>query len=214
MVGRERMKPYYQDEFATIYLGDCREIMPTLEGASVDVVLSDPPYGVGKAEWDKRFDASWLLQAGRIARDVVGVMPGTSNLLSMPRGFGWFDYRWTLAVRITNGMTRGPFGFGNWFPCVVYARDGVSLFQDNGVQDATEVVIDGTMPDHPSPKPQRAINWLLSRLPGQSVLDPFMGSGTTLAAAKLLGRKSVGIECEEKYAEIAARRLSQEVLAL
>ncbi len=67
---------------------------------------------------------------------------------------------------------------------------------------------------HPCPKPYRAWAWLLNKgsLDGEIVLDPFMGSGTTLRAAKDLGRKAIGIECEEKYCEIAARRMAQEVL--
>jgi site-specific DNA-methyltransferase (adenine-specific) len=69
------------------------------------------------------------------------------------------------------------------------------------------------MPDHPSPKPYDAMRWLVSRLPGEVVLDPFMGSGTTLRAAKDLGRKAIGIEIEERYCEIAAQRMSQSVMA-
>jgi site-specific DNA-methyltransferase (adenine-specific) len=67
------------------------------------------------------------------------------------------------------------------------------------------------MPDHPSPKPFAAMRWILSRLPNGDVIDPFMGSGTTLRAAKDLGRKAIGIEIEERYCEIAAKRMSQSV---
>jgi DNA modification methylase len=70
------------------------------------------------------------------------------------------------------------------------------------------------MPNHPSPKPLRAMTWILSRLPSGSVIDPFMGSGTTLLAAKMAGREATGIEREERYCEIAAKRLAQEVLPL
>jgi hypothetical protein len=74
--------------------------------------------------------------------------------------------------------------------------------------------IRGTMPEHPSPKPLAVTEWFLDRLGGGSVLDPFMGSGTTLRAAKDLGRRAIGIEIEERYCEIAARRLEQSVLPL
>ncbi|HXE85532.1 MAG TPA: site-specific DNA-methyltransferase, partial [Hyphomicrobiaceae bacterium] len=67
-------------------------------------------------------------------------------------------------------------------------------------------------PDHPSPKPLNVVTWLLDSLPGGSVLDPFMGSGTTLRAAKDLGRRAIGIEIEERYCEIAVQRLAQQVL--
>ena len=70
------------------------------------------------------------------------------------------------------------------------------------------------MPDHPTPKPLNVIRWVVSRLPDGTVLDPFMGSGTTLVAAKSLGRRAIGIEIEERYCEIAANRCRQEVLGL
>src|SRR5690606_5835675 len=141
--------------------------------------------------------------AADLATKAVGVMPGVANLLTLPKVVGPMTYRWTLSVRVTNGMTRGAFGFGNWIPCLVYARDGVSLHCTS--QDAGEVSIGGDMPEHPSPKPIQAMQWFLSRLPGDTILDPFMGSGTTLRAAKDLGRKAIGIEIEERYCEIAAR---------
>jgi site-specific DNA-methyltransferase (adenine-specific) len=204
--------PYYQDDAVVIYHGDGREILPLLADDSADLVLTDPPYGVDKADWDDVFPVWWLDDAARIA-PVMGVMPGVPNLLSIPRSIGRLIYRWTLAAHIVNGMTRGALGYGNWIPCLVYAAEGVSLYRQNS--DAGRVVIGrDTKPDHPSPKPYEAMRWLVSSLPGNVILDPFMGSGTTLRAAKDLGRRAIGIELEERYCEIAAKRMAQTVLPL
>jgi site-specific DNA-methyltransferase (adenine-specific) len=198
------MKPYYEHAGITIYHGDCREVLPTLPPC--DLVLTDPPYGVNKADWDSGFSWDWLSQCAAISK-TVAVMPGISNLVEMPKFAGLLPYRWTLSILIANGMTRGAFGFGNWIPCMVYSSE--SLHQK--MQDATQIVIRGDMPEHPCPKPMDAMLWLIERLPWGSVLDPFCGSGSTLLAAKKGGRDAIGIEIEEKYCEIAAKRLSQEV---
>lgn len=287
------MKPYYERGGVTIYHGDCREILPQLE--PVDLVLTDPPYGIGKADWDDEFPLWWMNDAHRLA-PIVAVMPGTWNLLKLPPvisdGLSRVPpapYKWTLSAHLVNGMTRGGLGFGNWIPCVVYKRavqrdmpedvqEWCRLFAGwageagVGKQDLDRVCGTSDMggwwlgllphrcavpaphqwakiraafsppaeldslvephnsdyqprgdckafvvgiaekPDHPSPKPLSVISWFLSCLPGETVLDPFMGSGTTLRAAKDLGRRAIGIEIEERYCEIAAKRLSQEVL--
>ena len=204
------MQPYYERDGITIYHGDCREVLPTLE--PVDLVLTDPPYGVGRAAWDDALPLWWMDDAARLA-PVLGVMPGVPNLLRLPHEIGRLTYRWTLAAHIVNGMTRGAMGYGNWIPCLVYAADSVSIFRQSS--DAGRVVIGrDTKPDHPSPKPYEAMRWFVSSLPGGLILDPFMGSGTTLRAAKDLGRRAIGIEIEERYCEIAARRLEQQVLPL
>jgi len=205
------MKPYYDHKGVTIYHGDCRAV--SLE-VKADSVLTDPPYGVNKAEWDAQFP-EWCFDVCANMAPVFGIMPGVWNLPSCREkvaGNGaWIRYQWTLIAHLVNGMTNGRIGFGNYIPCLLYATDGVSVWKQDG--DIKDFVV-GMEPkqEHPSPKPLNVIKWFLSRLPGESVCDPFMGSGSTLEAAKALGRQAIGIEIEEKYCEIAAKRLSQEVL--
>jgi DNA modification methylase len=276
------VKPYYKDRGITIYHGDCREILPSLQYDPLVTVLTDPPYGIGKAAWDTDFPLWWFdLAAGLGPR--MGVMPGPWNLLRCPQSTGDLRYRWTLAAHLVNGMTRGAMGFGNWIPCVVYAKqnesaawcarfaewcdsqkiarrdlDSVCGTSDMGgwwmsrlphraeiptpenwarirmrfappdeftaEVEAQRYEADGDCrrfvvgredkPNHPSPKPIGPVTWFLQRLPGQTVIDPFAGSFTTIRAAKNLGRRAIGIEIEERYCEIGARRLEQEVLDL
>jgi site-specific DNA-methyltransferase (adenine-specific) len=206
------VKPYYDQDGIQIWHADCRDVLPTLADDSVDFTITDPPYGFRKADWDGEFPTFWLDDAARISRQAIAIMPGINNLFSLPRRIGAHEYRWTLSVHLSNGMTRGLMGFGNWIPVLVYGRDGISLYQPQ--QDATAVPVIGEMPDHPSPKPLRAMSWIVSRFGEGLILDPFMGSGTTLRAAKDLGRRAIGIEIEERYCEIAVKRLQQQVLPL
>lgn len=282
------MTPYYQDKWVTIYHGDCREILPQLD-VKVDLVLTDPPYGIDKAEWDNEFPLWWLdLCASK--SEQIAFTPGVWNLTRCPLGFANFKYRWTLAAHLVNGMTMGRFGWGNWIPCVVYQSslrdmpeytqkwcnnfadwcdaEGVTKKRLDEICDTSDMggwwksrlphrcqiptgeqweklklvlEIPATLeperryyeslyapqtdckdvvvglddkPQHPSPKPFTAVMWFLTALGGNSVLDPFLGSGTTCYCAKKLNRYSIGIEIEEKYCEIAARRCSQEVMEL
>jgi len=197
------MKPYYEHAGITIYHGDCREILPHLK--PVDLVLTDPPYGIDKAEWDECYPV-WLASLAFSITNCVGIMPGLWAMPLCIMSLG-FHYKWILSGFVRNGMTHGAIGFSNWIPCVV----GGDV--PHRGQDAMEFVIRETQPDHPSPKPFLYMTWLIERLGEKEnmVLDPFMGSGTTLVAAKNLGRKAIGIEIEEKYCEIAAKRLGQEV---
>jgi site-specific DNA-methyltransferase (adenine-specific) len=201
------VNPYYSDDLVTIYHGDCREWMP-----EADAIVTDPPYGIHKAEWDDALPVDLLVLAAEHSQ-AMAIQPGVWNLGAMPELLGPQQYLWTLAAYLTNGMTHGRVGFGNWIPTMLYARPQLSLHKADG--DAKTFIV-GTedKPDHPSPKPYRVMTWVIDRMPTGTVLDPFAGSGTTLVAAKSLGRKSIGIEIEEKYCEIAANRCRQEVLGL
>lgn len=203
------MTPYYSDNLVTIYHGDAAELLWEIEA---DVVVTDPPYGAGKAAWDDRLPLE-LLELAAFRSQAMAVMPGVANLGVMPDRLGPQRYRWSLSAYLTNGMTRGAIGFGNWIACLLYARPDVSLFRQD--QDARTFAV-GTepKPNHPSPKPLRVVTWIIERMPDGVILDPFLGSGTTLMAAKVLGRKAIGIEIDEAHCAEAASRCSQEVLGL
>lgn len=116
------MQPYYQDDYVTLYHGDCLEILPQFAADEFDCVFGDPPYGIGKAAWDDTFPTEWMELAARVA-PTLAVTPGVWNLAAMPGRVGELDYRWTLAAHLRNGMGRGALGRGNWIPCVIYTRD-------------------------------------------------------------------------------------------
>ena len=217
--------PYYEDDFVTIYCGDYRNVLAHTT-FSYAAIVTDPPYGIeGGSGGDARdfgkgrYEASWedtpeyieTVVAPAIemfAREGVpmAVTPGIRNLwlYPKPRDMGCF---WTPAA-----ATHGPWGFTTFQPILYYGKDhraGKGAFPSG--KEVTEAAEKN---GHPCPKPISAWSWLVDKVtpPGSTVLDPFMGSGTTLRAAKDRGRKAVGIEIEERYCEIAVKRLAQEVL--
>lgn len=214
------MNPYYEDDAVTIYHGDCREIVDTI---SPDLALvSDPPYGMA---WDTdttRFSGGSVASAAR--RGVGTVRPPVAGdkepfdprpFIGFPEvilfgcnHFGELLPRGTTLVWIKRSDT----GFGSFLSDAELAwmkgGHGVYCFRDLSMAAIAR------SRSHPSQKPVSLMSWCVSKTSNETVLDPFMGSGTTLVAAKNLGRKAIGIEIEEKYCEIAALRCSQEVLAL
>jgi DNA modification methylase len=201
--------PYYEDEWVTLYHGDARDILPQVTG---DVLVTDPPYNLGKLygkhndnmgrdEYDAWIESWWRFVPSRRI-----VFPAVGNL-------GLWAKREPVATACwyKPGATgrANPFQWNEWEPILVWG----CMFSGSDVFRApiSEQIGVG---DHPCPKPLHLFRALLARLrtPG-SIIDPFAGSGTTLRAAKDLGRHSVGIEIEERYCEIAANRCAQEVLA-
>jgi DNA modification methylase len=220
------MKPYYSDDAVTIYHGDAREIVPML--GPVDVVLTDPPYGIegssgpvnlarGKGNYGAAFhdgpayirDVIVPIVSGLI-RSVpcVVLTPGNRCLSSYPQpdSFGAFYQPASSGLQV--------FGNADAQPIFYYGKN--ALGRNMGVPCSYVLTEAPQANGHPCPKPLRAWRMLLSNISreGQTVLDPFMGSGTTLRVAKDLGRKSIGIDIEERYCEIAARQCAQEVLGL
>jgi len=194
------MQPYYEHAGITIYHGDCREILPHVKA---DCVVTDPPYGVGfrGEEWDAEIP-HWWLPLARGAAPVVAFTTAPTTMWDYPRP------DWVLCWYRPASSSRSPSGgFNHWSPVLVYGKGSPSPDSINlhAIQHAQRTGF-----EHPSPKPEALMRWLVSAWEG-TILDPFMGSGTTLRAAKDLGREVIGIEIEERYCEIAASRLAQEV---
>lgn len=190
------MTPYYDHAGITIYHGDCRDILPHL--GPVDLVLTDPPYGVGKLKADAFESVIPLI----LNFPKVIITSGIANIWAYPPA------DWVLCWWKSNCMTRSMVANANvWEPILVYRCKGFGV-------DGKAVMITPQPFDHPCPKPLRLFLWLAGKATKEAdiILDPFMGSGTTLVAAKQLGRKALGIEIEERYCEIAVKRLEQEVL--
>ncbi len=184
-----------------LVLGDCLEFMKGLPDGSVDAVITDPPYGINKAEWDTEFPTDWYVYAKRIAR-TIGVITGSAQLNKSIALVG-DDFIEVIAGRNLNGMTFSPIGFGNWLACVIAGdkpKQGVTFL---------EFSVKGKMPDHPSPKPIEYMTKLILRLSseGDTIFDPFMGSGTTGVACVQTQRNFIGCEIDPKYFAIAQRRI-------
>ncbi len=227
------MKPYYEDDAVTIYYGDCREILPTLE--PVDLVLTDPPYGerthagartrIGRIENVALVDFASV--SGSTLRAIFGGISCSRWLVATMQWqhiaelehnppTGWNFVRMGIWVK-PNGAPQfsGDRPSMGWEGIGIFHRDNVKLRWNGGGKRAVWTY-NAVTSDHPTEKPLpllREFAGLFSD-PNGTILDPFMGSGTTLRAAKDLGRKAIGIEIEEKYCEIAAKRMSQSVMSL
>jgi DNA modification methylase len=212
------MKPYYDHGGITIYHGDCRETAPRL--GTEFAVVSDPPYGMNWNTKMTRFSGG-TLGASRV-RDWPQVSGDNVAFDPTP----WLVYPAVLLWGVNHFAQRVP--VGTWLVWLKKpaARYGAFLsdaeiawqagghgiyafeFQWEGLNRAEE----RGEHYHPTQKPKALMRWCIERLPEMPLLDPYMGSGTTLRAAKDLGRRAIGIEIEERYCELAARRLEQEVL--
>ena len=205
------MTPYYTDPALVIYHGDCREILQGLP--PVDLVLTDPPYGIGEhggacrtrsapgysrhanLGWDNETPslATFQLILSRCRHAVI--WGGNYFSDKLPPRMGWFYWQKLMGGDFSDGELA-------WT-----SRTGA-------LREFTKCP-KGINKHHPCQKPVELFTWCISFFPdARTILDPFMGSGTTLRAAKDLGRRAVGIEAEEAYCEIAAMRMAQEVLPL
>jgi site-specific DNA-methyltransferase (adenine-specific) len=220
------MKPYYDDGQIAIYHGDCRELLPSLE--PVGLVLADPPYGIGGGtEFNLRDHDPGRNGRGNatdavvypkmvgddcpfeptaiLALNVPTILWGANYYAkSLPETSGWlvWDKR---CGRFQNDQADGELAWTNCIKGVrIFAHQWTGFLRDSERGENY----------HPTQKPVALFRWCLGLpwIPEGIILDPYMGSGPILRAAKDLGRRAIGIEIEERYCEIAANRLMQTVL--
>lgn len=189
------MKPYFTRGNVTLYHGDCREVIPCLP--KIDLVVTDPPYGLGKkldggswgnvSEWDKSIEVDLLLSI-----DAEIIMWGGNNY-PLPPCRGWLSW-----FKPDAPPTMGQFELA-WRNVDCVSRQ-------------ISYSIAATNPErcgHPTQKPLAVMAWSIRQSQRRGlILDPFVGSGTTLVAARDLMRAAIGIEANERYCEMAAERLS------
>ena len=219
------MQPYYDHNGIVIYNGDCRDVLPTIETANA--IVTDPPYGIGwgRATWEDDptqypLLMGWLVaQANRIVADgFVFVFQTMKNVNSFHE---WFPHGWRIFAACKNFAQIRPTGVWHAWDPVVFWRNGPNTGPNSGHVNRDYHVgnVAGVLREkcgHPCPRPfdtmLHIVQCAVSN--GGLVVDPFCGIGTTLKAAKETNRKAIGIELEERYCEIAAKRLEQEVLDL
>ncbi len=234
------MKPYYAQSGVTIYHGSALAVMDALyEGLrtqSFDLLLTDPPYGLAEAAGKNKSRSKPF--GGR----ANGLSHEGAKVAATDYGVSqWDDKPAYEAIALARRISRWQVIFGGNYYDLPPSKCWLVWNKDNGESDFADCELAWTnfnkavrmlthrwngmlqepgcareFREHPTQKPEPVMRWALMQAPPDvtTILDPFMGSGTTLVAAKRLGRQAVGIDREERYCEIAARRLQQEVLPL
>lgn len=208
--------PYYQDDQVTLYHGDCLETTAWLEA---DVLVTDPPYGVAY-----RSNMNRNPRNTKLGRPVAGDSDTAvrNAALAKWRGpalvFGRWDGErpdgahtrlvWDKGQSAGMGNITIPWGRSDEEVYVI--GEGFAGKREGSVLRVQMLMsADRERPDHPTPKPVPLLERLIEKCPPGTIADPFAGSGSTLVAARNLGRKAIGVEIEERYCEIIARRLDQ-----
>lgn len=237
--------PYYDRDGITLYLGDCRDILPTLE--AVDHVITDPPYARDVYERSSSprtkvgsGTTARLYHGDSLAKLAAGDIGAVDEMIEpCAREFARLVKRWALVFSDAESLTAWRLDIeaagmryvrtGAWVkndpmpqftgdrpsvgfePCTIAHAQGPMRWNGGGLPAVWtfNIAKGDARPDHPCPKPLPLMLRLVEQFTdhNETILDSFMGSGTTLVAAKTLGRKAIGIELEEKWCEDAAKRL-------
>jgi len=221
------MDPYWQDDLVSLYLGDCREVT---EWLAADVLVTDPPYGRGWKQgrhWDAGHSDD---RHGGIAGDLdTSIRDAALAMWGKRLAIVFGDL--TVAPPAGNKQTliyRKPVNAGTRGAMGGFRRDAEAIYLlgpwPSGIGGRSGIIGTGARSqgnpsscqgryEHPHAKPVDVMETLIGACPDGVIADPFAGSGSTLIAARNLGRKAIGVEIDERYCEAAARRLSQMVFA-
>jgi len=195
-----------------LHLGDCLEVMKGIPDGSVDAVITDPPYG-NNTEYGEYVDTKenlrelvekFVPEARRIAKRVL-ITCGVANIHTYPRT------DWILSWATPAGVGSSVWGFCCWQPILAYGKDPY-LSAGKGRRPDTVVFTGAAKKNgHPCPKPLDIMKWIIERctLSGETILDPFAGSGTTGVACVQTGRNFIGIETDPGYFAIAEKRIAE-----
>ena len=217
------MTPYYSDDSVTIYHGDALNVLASLPAASADVIIADPPYGTRTHQREE-----WMV--GEFANVMPVALPELHRIGVNDAGLYLFTswklmadwvFRCSPYFRMQNfliwdkGRHSGTFGAYSWqfhWEGIFYGIKGPRKVREY----QPDVLRTNERPALPMQKPVDVLRRLIraSSDEGQMILDPFLGSGSTLVAAKAESRRAIGIEIDERYCEIAATRLQQDTLGL
>lgn len=229
------MKPYYEDDAVTIYHGDCREVLPGITDG-VELLVTDPPYSSGGMQESAKSGGSIGTRSSetiaydnlstrgyvRLMREVLRWCNQADEVFLFTDWRMWiesFDAVEAAGWRIRNMLVWDKVTMGMGMPwrnqheLIVYGKRQPATILDGKLGNVLRCKRSGNQ-NHPTEKPVDLMSTLIGNTNAGLVLDPFMGSGTTLRAAKNLGREAIGVELDERYCEIAAKRCAQEVLAL
>lgn len=198
-----------------LYLGDCNEILPTMPTQSVDVILTDPPYGVGYKynTYDDTKESlielisCFMPEFIRIGKRII-ITCGNGNQSYYPKP------DWTMAWVITAGAGQNKWGFTCWQPILCYGKDA---YRQNRMGARPDIILSNERSKkngHACPKPIGFWTSLLKRVSVKEtdiILDPFMGSGTTGVACKKIVRPFIGIEKDPDYFKIAEESIANAI---
>jgi DNA modification methylase len=210
--------PYYDDGQIFIYHGDCRDVLPSIAGG---VLITDPPYGLqavsdgdgyGRRQNHAREDLHIANDHDGAMRDAaLALWSGPAAVFHTPRlpePPGPWDFR-LVWDKCRPGMNSGAWRYSHE---LIFVRGEWARVSDAAFSVIRIPAVQA--PVHPHEKPVALMRALVIAATVGPIVDPFMGSGATLRAAKDLGRRAIGIELDERYCEIAAQRLRQEALDL